>query len=85
MSVARTDDSALDDDPDFMGQVILEGQGSEALPRKEVVYPLTKKMEHEGWIHLAGCHLVAATRSALSYFIASATTLPDPIFRPGNV
>ena len=53
MSVARTDDSALDDDPDFMGQVILEGQGSEALPRKEVVYPLTKKMEHEGWIHTA--------------------------------
>lgn len=47
------DDSALDDDPDFMGQVILEGQGSEALPRTEVIYPLTKKMEYEGWIHTA--------------------------------
>jgi hypothetical protein len=47
----HVDDSALDDDPDFMGQVILTGQGSDALPRKEVVYPLTKKMEFEGWIH----------------------------------
>ena len=36
-----------------MGQVILTGQGSEALPRNEVVYPLTKKMEYEGWIHTA--------------------------------
>ena len=36
-----------------MGQVILTGQGSEALPRKAVVYPLTKKMEFEGWIHTA--------------------------------
>lgn len=51
--LARVDDSALDDDPDFMGQVILTGQGSEALPRKEVTYPLTKKMEFEGWIHTA--------------------------------
>lgn len=49
----RADDSALDDDPDFMGQIILEGQGSEALPRAEVIYPLTKKMEYEGWVHTA--------------------------------
>ena len=45
------DDSPLDPDPDFMGQVVLEGFGSEALPRSEVVYPLTRKKEYDGWIH----------------------------------
>ena len=47
------DDSALDDEPDFMGQVIITGEGSEALPREETTYPLTRKLEYDYMINTA--------------------------------
>jgi hypothetical protein len=37
------DDSPVDDEPDFLGQVVLTGRGREALPDAAVSYPLTKK------------------------------------------
>jgi hypothetical protein len=36
-----------------MGQVIIEGEGSEALPRQPTTYPLTRKKEMDYMIHTA--------------------------------
>ena len=37
IEVYDEDDDPLDDDPDFMGQVVLKGSGDEALPRSNMV------------------------------------------------
>jgi hypothetical protein len=37
--------SPVDDDPDFLGQVVLSGDGRSALPDMAIEFPLTRKLE----------------------------------------
>ena len=43
LEVYDHDDDPVDQTPDFLGQVVLRGSGSDGLPDVQVRYPLTKK------------------------------------------
>jgi hypothetical protein len=45
LEVFDHDDDPVDQTPDFLGQVVLRGNGSDGLPDVKVTYPLTKKMK----------------------------------------
>ena len=43
------DDTLIDSTPDFLGRVMLVGEGNSGMPNRDVTYPLTRRPVSKDW------------------------------------